>query len=491
MKKNSAKLTFFCSTIALCLFLTQETTAQVDDKDADVQVEVEGSLEDLSPLADPLSFQNALAGNFGWINIDGDNHIGFRLQPEFTIGKVGIGVDVPLYYNVSKGALRAELYNDGIAEAILRTIRYVRYGRKKRDKVYARVGDLTGAYIGYGLLLNNYSNTYSEEKRKIGVEFDIRFNELVGLEALYSDIAGGSFNLLAVRPYFRPFGRTDIPIIKTVEIGGTFISDRDQTENFYEPATTQYNSFLSKGIISFGADFGVTFVRNSFLTVLASAQYGRINAISGNTAFDTFLTSIPNQASAANYGAGDGISVGAVANFRLIADVFSLGIKIDRVWYSNNFIPQFFDTSYEIDKDTRISSLAIAEKKGGIYGTISGQIINTIIISGSLVIPDQISENNPAALRIAANIDNLGDKFIVRGYYYKGNLSSLSDAFDPDNAVANLRLGYRFNKLFVGGVDYYRTFVRLSDGSYGSTDQVMPYIGINIRLGDSTDKEEY
>ena len=298
-----------------------------------------------------------------------------------------------MYYNLDKKEFRSELYDDGIVSAVLRTLRYVRYGRKKRDKVYIRGGDLTGAYIGYGLLLGNYSNTYSEEKRKIGIEFDIRFGDIFGLEGFYSDVTASTFTLSAIRPYFRPLARTEIPILKTLEIGGTLIYDRDQTNNFQG---SSYNSLLSDGITAFGTDLGITLIRSNFLTLFVSSQYGQISKIQ-NTDIEKY---IERQSIPISYGNGSAISAGTMINFRFLPKVFSLGLRIYRAWYSDNFIPQFFDTSYEINKNARITSLVKAQSRAGTYGTISGLILNTILVSGTLAIPDKISERNPAALRI-------------------------------------------------------------------------------------------
>ena len=85
-------------------------------------------------------------------------------------------------------------------------------GQKKEDAIYVRMGDLYGVSLGYGTLVNNYSNSPSFERRKFGINADVNFKGIVGVEGLYSDIKGA--NLLAVRPYIRPLRPTKIPIIK-------------------------------------------------------------------------------------------------------------------------------------------------------------------------------------------------------------------------------------------------------------------------------------
>ncbi len=84
--------------------------------------------------------------------------------------------------------------------------------------------------IGFGSLVNNYTNTTSYEKRKVGLHYDFNVKGLVGFEGLYSDVNPSSLNLLAVRPYVRPLIWTSIPIVRTFEIGTTVIKDKDQTK---------------------------------------------------------------------------------------------------------------------------------------------------------------------------------------------------------------------------------------------------------------------
>src|SRR5258708_16734955 len=182
---------------------------------------------------------------------------------EFFFGKlIGFGLDVPVQFNVDTKKFRNEEFKGGIET--VRFIRYFTLGRKKETPIYLRTGDLTGVSLGYGTLVNNYSNSPSFEARKWGVNFDFNIKGIVGVEGIYSDIKG--FNMTAFRPYIRPLRPTSLPIIKTLEIGASFVSDSgknaDSTAFFLKQNVIKANPF----------DLGITFFNTAFATLYLYGQ---------------------------------------------------------------------------------------------------------------------------------------------------------------------------------------------------------------------------
>ena len=438
----------------------------------------------------PSNFSKNFDMGLNYTNIDGESYIGLRLQPEFEIGKLGVGMSIPLYYNLDKQRLRTEAYSDWTA--LLRIFRYVRYGQKRVDDFYIKVGDLTGAYIGYGLLLSNYSNAYSEDKRKIGFEWDFKLSEWFGLEGLYSDVNSQSFTLLTLRPYVLPLNWTGIPIVKTLELGITYTIDKDATTqpNLGEGKT--YNRYIGDGVNALGFDAGVTLLSNAFIRMTLAFQHAQLFINSARLKDDLVSGQLKiegDDCDCSSYKAkyeGSGTSIGLNTNITFLANVFSLGFQIDRLWYTENFLPQFFNASYEINKDTRISSLVASDKKQGIYGNLTAQFFNALLVRGVILLPDAPDETNPAMINLGTSLDKFLGKYNVRLSYYKGNLSSLSEAFDPDQAVLSLRVGYYPYQYLLIGVDYFRTFAKKSDESqgvvYDFVDQVSPFISFQLPL---------
>ena len=441
----------------------------------------DNSLLDPSVLfstTNPLTGQSMLSGNLGYLNIGGDDLIGLRFTPELSLRKVGIGLDIPLYYNMSKNNFRTELYKDNdevTVGSIMRMVRYVRFGRKRVDNFYIRGGDLTGAYIGYGLMLSNYSNTYSEEKRKLGVEFDMSLGDNFGVEGLYSHI-NNSLNLMAVRPYLRPFAKTSIPIVKTIEMGVGLFADFDSNPDSIYTSQSSYNNLLQDGLVAGSADLGFTIFKSLGLRIDAAVQAGGFLPVS-DTAIATYNAD-PNNAGnlvSPSYGRGWGVSAGLTATAELIFDVLVMGVKLDRIWFSDNFLPQFFDMAYEINKDAKIVSLSQAEARAGILGTLRANVLGLVNVSGTLNLPD---DGQDAAIMLSARLQKIMDKYSFTGRYYKGNLSGLGQAFDLDQGVASVSFDYTFMKVLNAGITYNRTFLKGADGKLGFNDQIMPYVGV-------------
>lgn len=427
---------------------------------------------------------SSINAGFNYTIIDGKSYAGLTIAPELNLGKVGIGLDVPILYGLDDQKIRTEMFEDGVG--FLRLIRYIRVGRQKVDPVYVKVGTLSNTMIGYGGLINNYANSTSYEKRKIGLHYDVNYKGIAGIEGMYSDFDIASLNLLAVRPYVRPLSWTGIPIIRSLEIGGSIIRDNDQTTLFSENELNQTYKFTEEGIGAYGFDMGLTllkvpfiqidlFANYSFLDVQTTALNDSIDAINTTVLLDSTSTTV-------DFKNGNGGSVGFNFRFHFIADLLSTDIRIERLSYSNNYLPQFFDASYEINKDSRILSLANAQKTAGTYGSITGHILQKLTIGGSLLYPDNISETAPAVISLNADVDRLADKFSIHGRYYKGNLDSLEDAFKFDErSLAKVRFVYHINRFIVAGVDYFWAFTPTDDG-FTTTQYISPYFGMSIQF---------
>ncbi|MDW7693542.1 hypothetical protein R9C00_02210 [Flammeovirgaceae bacterium SG7u.111] len=445
--------------------------------------------EDMGEYAlSSLDSMNVFRTNFGITQVGDQKFFGLRLQPEIALGKLGFGLDIPVQFNMEDGSFRTDEFKDGTG--VLRMVRYARYGVKRRDPVYLRAGDLTGVYLGYGSLLNNYTNSVSFDKRKIGLNYDIKIGKLAGIEGMYSDLNLSSFNLMGIRPYVRPFAKMPIPVVRSLEIGGTYMLDKDNTQissTVDSMQVTYGNAFIKDGMKAWGADLGVTFLKIPFITAMGSIQYSKLLKNESDS-LANYFGSLPSEDIIGTpledgYQSGTGLSIGVNAKVRFIANIFSLDIGVDRLWYSDHYLPQFFDAVYEMNKDAKVQQLGFAKSMKGIYGNMTFNLLDKVRIGGSLLYPDEISEENPATVRVNAEVVNLFEKLILKGSYIKGNLTSLDDALVlDDRSLATVRAAYRLYKVLVVGVDYHWTFAKVADGSYQLTDHVTPYFGLNIPL---------
>lgn len=474
----------FSILICMVLFFNLQTFAQED--------EVDNGFDDMPDLSQATSQFDA---GFGYSRIGDQNYLGFRIQPELAFGKFGLGLDVPLMFNLSDGSIRTDEFKDGVG--FLRMIRYARWGVKKRDPIYIRVGDISGAYLGYGLLLNNYGNATSFEKRKFGLSYDFLFKKKYGIEGIYSDFDFSSLNLFGMRPYVRPLGDTKIPILKTLEIGASIVVDNDDTYQINTDSLDVKNTNLTQdGMMALGGDIGIWLLNNRFIRISAYAQYGRLQKNNALADSLTALTKLDdstltlygfdpaNKSLMTNYDASSGFSVGLDFKMNVIAKILRVDARIERQWYNDYFMPQFFDVVYEMNKDAKALTLGSTEKKRGIYGKLSVNLINKISVGGGFLLPDEITENTPAFVHLNLDASQLVEKFVLTGTYMKGGITNLSEVFSIDErSLVTVRAAYKIKPWLLAGIDYRWTFTVMEDGGFEAANQIMPYVGVSFPFG--------
>ncbi len=441
---------------------------------------------------DSFNPTSALAGNLGYSNIGGENYISMRLQPELSFGKWGVGLNIPIYFNIENGEFRKDEYTD--AGALWRMIMYVRYGVKKHNPIYAKVGMLTNEFLGYGMLINNYDNSASFDKRRTGLSADILVKNMVGLEFMYSDFAA-STNLMAIRPYVRPFGKSSIKALSQFDIGFSYVTDHDETSVEIEGVTYE-NQFIKDGMSAWAIDAGTYLINRKILQVSPFISYGTLNK-NESPELQTYLAAAATEMSEAdsihtvNYGKGSGFSFGIRARLNFMGNVVRADARLERLWYTDYFMPQFFDAGYTINKDAKLISLAGIEKKAGIYGSASISVLDMLMFSASLLIPDGTNEMNPGSVQLVLHSKEIGP-FIISGQYYKGGLSgfSMKEIFNFDErSIASTRIAYKVNKYLMTGFDYKWSWARNADDVFETSNYISPYVGFRMPFGGKEEKE--
>jgi hypothetical protein len=431
-------------------------------------------IPNIDPQAMLADSVNAIKASFGITTIGGETYAGFRAQPEFRIGKlIGLGLDIPVQFNINTREFRSDEFKGGIE--MVRLIRYFTLGKKKETPIYVRTGDMTGVSLGYGALINNYANSPSFENRKWGLNADLNFKGIVGVEGVYSDVKGA--NLFGVRPYVRPLKPTSIPIVKSFEIGFNYVVDKgknvDSTSNF----------LAQNGMKAIAFDAGITFLNTGFIKLIGYGQTSVLQKVKSDTLqeyIDDY--NLNNPTTPLSYGKGKGSSVGLSAQMKLTT-AFMLDARIERLWYQDYYQAQFFDAIYEISKDNKILSLLSSKGKQGIYGNLGISLFQKFRINGALLMPDGVSAESPALVQVGLQAAQLG-KVTLGANYIKGGLIDLSDAFKLDQrSLLNANLTYQLAKFFYVGADYKWTFARLEDGSIKATNYFRPYFGLSFPLG--------
>ncbi len=178
---------------------TTETTPDTETTPEDIptpDVDEEGPGEET-----PDAGRNFGMGmGIGSVTIDGKIYNQFALRPEFSFGKLGVGLDVVLYID-DQGNVRSEEWDE--ASDYIDKFLYLRWAEKS-DPLWFKLGALNSVTIGYGGLVSGYSNMMEfPSVRRIGVNMGVNMGK-IGTEILLAnvkDLARGG-TLAALRTSF-------------------------------------------------------------------------------------------------------------------------------------------------------------------------------------------------------------------------------------------------------------------------------------------------
>ena len=179
----------------------------------------------LTALQQPDFLTSGLYGG-GLTFIGTSPYIQLQAQPDVSLGKVGIGLDLVVLYNpYATDAGSQFLAEDGESwdspSTWLRLIRYVSYAQPY-DPFYFRLGELDYLTIGHGSIMSGYSNY---DRR--GLQVNLRkSNNRYGVETVVNDL--GNPLIFGGRLFYRPFLRPENNNFLTrFELGGTYLTDID------------------------------------------------------------------------------------------------------------------------------------------------------------------------------------------------------------------------------------------------------------------------
>ena len=405
--------------------------------------------------------KNQLGGGFGVTVIDGETYTTFALNPEIAIWKIGIGLDLFLRISTKTGKIREEDYSDG---AYRKIIRYIRYGYKNEpDPLYFRLGVLDNATLGTGFLISNYTNSPSFEDRNMGLEFDMDFKKW-GFETLYGNFT--TAGLIGTRLFIRPFKFTSLEnvwLIGDLELGSTYVADLNDNANILEETPTNRRTAPGR-IAQIGVDVQAPLVKNSLLLWMIYVDYGHI----------------------VNYGHGQ--AFGTSFNFGLWS-VFDLGIKLERRNLGEQFIANYFNSLYEVQRyknsngvtSTKASQIETAESSGGSYASILIRILKFFAVIGSYQKSDL---SDDGIFHAEARLPDI-PVIEIRAGYDRVGISKAQDLFKLDErSLLFAFIGYKvvdgahFRAVF--GFNYQWTFKPVGD-SLVTQERVEPTFSLSYR----------
>ncbi|MDP6125629.1 MAG: hypothetical protein QGH20_07745, partial [Candidatus Latescibacteria bacterium] len=286
------------------------------------------------------------------------NQISFR--PEFRVGKLGVALDIPLYFDVDGNF--QDQYWDEPAD-LLDKIYYVRWGQLG-DSFYVRAGAVDNVTLGYGLIMSGYNNALNfPTDRLVGIHTGIQWGP-VGVEGMLADIRkhdlyGGRLSFKAHR--FLEIGISAVSETREYGIGppmGVALEESFNVLGVDGDSTMVQWSDVDGAVDAFGADIAIPIIRRSSLTLIFYGQASQL--------VDHGLGIVP-------FGA------------RFIAGPFNA--RLEYRIFEEEFLSEYFDPIYETTRrdsqSTKEALLYQMAKSKGIYGdasmTLFGRLTATAI----------------------------------------------------------------------------------------------------------------
>ncbi len=361
-----------------------------------------------------------MGGGLGISSMNGTIWGSFELQPEFGFGPVGIGMK--LDFRVSqRGKFRTEDWNS--LEDWVGKIRYLRLGRK-RSPFYARVGVLNQLTLGYGFIMDNYTNNIDENTRIVGLEFRSDLKK-AGFDLIDSHLASPTKRIIGFRPYIRPIKFiANVPILSNFDVGLEFIRDGrvDTINNHIE--------FL-------GIDAGLPILNTSFISF--GPYYSLAHAISY----------------------GDGSGYGVRADINLIMNILHISAKLERRKISGEFIPSYFNPLYEAKKEDYFQTLKQASSANGVFGELYGSAIGKIRLGGSYEYYPGVDSSGSIHLEAdAPNFLRFGRRRVPVLVMYDKCMFTSNDIRIDDRSLLTFQISYEvLPHIYLTGV-YKRRFAK-------------------------------
>lgn len=175
------------------------------------------------------------------MQFDGEMWTRLHFFPVLPLWKFRIALDFELFVN-DEGEFSNKGWDfttlDAGLDTVTRKIYFLGFNEKHdvvsgNSILYARIGALNSATLGSGTIMQGYTNTldYPVEK-KIGLDLALgNISPLkIGLEGVvpdFTDFARGG-GVVGGRVFISPLGFLNVPILNSIQIGGTFVADLNQ-----------------------------------------------------------------------------------------------------------------------------------------------------------------------------------------------------------------------------------------------------------------------
>ncbi len=358
------------------------------------------------------------------------------LQPEFNIGKFGIGLDLLLRFRLGTGSnAKLEIYepdwipqqDQNIFDVYLPKILYIRYGQQWEDPFYIKMGSISDFSLGNGLIVDNYSNMRLIPRQRVfgmqlGVDGNLFSFPYIGLEALTGNIS--KLDIIGGRVYIRPLAFMDDSLLGRLQFGAIGVFDRDPLLYTGSP----YKTCTSDPIYVVGADITLPLIQSPAFSLIPF----------GEGAYEM------NKA------------MGAIAGIR--GRAFGLvSYRAQFRYLQDGFIPSYFDANYDIYRADRFVFIETNPAKNdfipGWLASLGFDLFKSSLSFG-------VTLDAPFMELPSPTTDNPADYPHVKGSLSLGR-----------SLIPNVDITARYEKFFLGrkSNNVIKDLIDLEDSSIGMT----------------------
>lgn len=381
--------------------------------------------------------------SFGTVVINGITYFQVKGQPEFSIGKLGVGLDLNFEFD-GEWNLRTTEWNSW--QAILSKIMYLSWGSKGDKPVYFKIGRIQDAVLGNGFIMYNYNNNLNfPNVKKFGVAFDIDF-DYVGIETFVDNIF--DFDIIGGRLFIRPLYGTKIFLLDMLEFGGTFVADLDPL-NPVPPLDSPYSfsdSTVDKRVFVVGGDLGLPILKlDPVINLKWYADFAYI----------------------LDKGTGEATGFfGKILSF--------IPYRFEIRFLQPKFLPSFFDALYEAERYVIVGTNYITKYDtldyitNGYFGWfflagVSFEKVASFIVN----MEDSFDDTTYPTLRVSLSIDREVTKIIGFSFNYeRKNIKEFKDVYTTEStdSIILTKLSYKVSEMVNLIVEYRRTFDWFDEG---------------------------
>ncbi|KAA3612469.1 MAG: hypothetical protein D8M58_20100 [Calditrichaeota bacterium] len=429
--------------------------------------------------------------------LDGEVYNQIGIRPLITMGKLGIALDLSLYLDAD-GNIRKENWDE--ASDFFEKLYFVRWARPG-DPFYVKAGAIDNYTLGYGLLMNHYSNAIEYPSViRTGMEIGLQGDRLgfQGMVNNFSETFDGG-GVVAGRLSFKVIGDLELGVSAVADINqfkGLKDRDGDGVPDFVDdfPNKKKYSIDTDGDGVPDGIDpdqDGDGYTDNSQDPLIANNDPDGVElkgdplniknakdkdqlAFAADIAYPVVkqkylnLTVYSQFAQFMNDGGWGASAPGVRAKFAFINAFAEYRI------FDEKFLPEYFNTTYELERVTQFgdSVLTKRQKLQLINEKLQGYVIGADFNIADFIVfgaeYQNMSKNKVELKTFRANLDLNSDlipKIKTAGAYFYQNNTGLKKLFDKTEGTI---IGYKFGYDIGGGAalvfDFRQTF-RDKDGN--------------------------